>query len=174
MADKPISVRRGAATLAAMSIALSLSMATAQADCGCGEYEDPLPGRMTGGGSMFMPDGTRATHGFELRCDRFDPRQSLEVNWDNGVNFHMTELVSVDCLDDPDIDPGQPETDMDTLAAYVVGRCDDVEGATAYFTFQDAGEPGVLDYVEMRIYGCPSGDFLAYGLIDRGNHQAHP
>lgn len=172
MTDRPFNLRLLATTLAA--IAVSLPIATAQADhCGCG-YEDPLPGRMTGGGSMFMPDGTRATHGFQLRCDRFDPRQSLEVNWGKGNKFHMTELISVDCLDDPDIDPGEPETDMDTLAAYVVGRCNGVEDATAFFTFQDAGEPGVFDYVEMRIFGCPSGDFLAYGLIDKGNHQAHP
>ena len=155
-------------------IATALPLAAAQADhCGC-SYEEPLAGRMTGGGSIFMQNGTRVTHGFQLRCDRFDPRQNLEINWGKGERFHMTEMISVDCRNDPDIDPGNPETEMDTLIAYVSGRCGKVEDATAIFTFQDAGEPGVMDYAEIRIWGCESGNFLVYGLLDKGNHQAHP
>jgi hypothetical protein len=168
---RPFNRKAGIAALAAL--ATLFPVAAAQAGCGC-TWEEPLPGRMTGGGSIFMPDGTRVTHGFQLRCDRHDPRQNLEVNWGKGKKFHMTDMISVDCRNDPDIDPAHPDTDMDTLTAHVRGRCEGQDGATAIFTFQDAGEPGAYDYGEIFIWGCPSGDIVTYGLLDKGNHQSHP
>jgi hypothetical protein len=166
---RTLSRKTGRVALALLAVVVPL--ATVQAEqCGCGP--DDLPGRMTGGGSIFMPDGQRVTHGFQLRCDATDPRQSLEINW-GGNHFHMTRLRSVACRDDPDIDPGKPAAVMDTLTAVVFGRCNDVEDAMAIFTFQDAGEPGILDYGEAWIWGCPTGDFVTYGLLNSGNHQAH-
>lgn len=95
------------------------------------------------------------------------------MNWGKGNRFHLTNMISVNCSDDPDIDPGKPFAVMDTLTAVGTGRCNDKEGATVILTFQDAGEPGSLDYGEARIWGCPGGDFLIYGLLNSGNHQAH-
>jgi hypothetical protein len=164
--------KRLARGVALAFVGVGIPLATAQADCGCG-WEDPsLPGRMTGGGSIFMPDGQRVTHGFQLRCDYTDPRQNLEINW-GGNKFHMTRLQSVECTDDPDIDPGKPFAVFDTLTAVVYGRCNKVENVMAILTFQDAGEPGAFDYGEIRMWGCPTGDFLTYGLLNNGNHQAH-
>ena len=37
-----------------------------------------------------------------MRCDATDKRQSLEINWDGGNNFHLDKIInSVICFDDP-------------------------------------------------------------------------
>lgn len=138
------------------------------------EEEDSLAGRMTGGGSIFAPDGVRLTHGFQLRCDSTDPRQNLQINWDQGNKFHLTSLDYAFCSDDPEIDPGRPFAPFDTFTAIGEGRCNGVDGASISFIFQDAGEPGVDDFGEIVIEGCPGGDDITVsGLLRYGNHQAH-
>ena len=79
-------------------------------------------GRVTGGGSIFATvngsPNVRVTHGFELRCDPNDKRQSLEINWDGGNNFHLDKIInSVICFDDPTTQPPPPPgTVIDTYA----------------------------------------------------------
>ena len=79
-------------------------------------------GRVTGGGSIFATvngvPNVRVTHGFELRCDPNDKRQSLEINWDGGNNFHLDKIInSVVCFDDPTTQPPPPPgTVIDTYA----------------------------------------------------------
>lgn len=162
--------RIGQTALALLGVVIPLSAAQAE-HCGC-SYEEPPPleGRMTGGGSIFT-NGERITHGFQLRCDATAP-QNLQMNW-KGHRFHLTSVQSVSCTDDPDIDPGKPDADFDTITVVGTGRCNNIDGATIIVGLQDAGEPGVLDYGEARIWGCPGGDFVMYGLLDHGNHQAH-
>ena len=55
-----------------------------------------LPGRMTGGGSVFGKGSQRVTHGFELHCDPEVGPNNLEVNW-SGNHFHMEELLTASC-----------------------------------------------------------------------------
>jgi hypothetical protein len=150
-------------------------------------------GRITGGGSIFdTVDGvpnTRITHGFELRCDPSDPRQSLEINWAGGNNFHLEKLInSVVCFDDPTTQPAPPPgTVFDTYAGntlfnghtgyhgfgYAVGTgiCNKLP-ATIYFILIDAGEPGTGDVAEYHITG---GCTLNVGpkFLTFGNHQFH-
>jgi hypothetical protein len=150
-------------------------------------------GRVTGGGSIFdTVDGvpnTRITHGFELRCDPNDKRQSLEINWAGGNNFHLEKLInSVVCFDDPATQPPPPPgTLIDTYAGntlfngqtgyhgfgYAVGTgiCNKLP-ATIYFILIDAGEPGTGDVAEYHITG---GCTLNVGpaFLDKGNHQFH-
>jgi len=150
-------------------------------------------GRITGGGSIFdtvngVPD-TRITHGFELRCDASDPRQSLEINWAGGNNFHLDKLInSVVCFDDPlSSPPPPPGTVFDTYAGnslfeghtgfhgfgYAVGTgtCNKLP-ATIYFILVDNGEPGTTDVAEYHITG---GCTLNVGpkVLTFGNHQFH-
>jgi hypothetical protein len=150
-------------------------------------------GRITGGGSIFdtvngVPN-TRITHGFELRCDPNDRRQSLEINWDGGNNFHLEKLInSVVCFDDPTTQPPPPPgTVIDTYAGntlfqghtgyhgfgYAVGTgiCNKLP-ATIYFILIDAGEPGTGDVAEYHVTG---GCTLNVGpaFLDKGNHQFH-
>jgi hypothetical protein len=150
-------------------------------------------GRVTGGGSIFWTvDGvpnTRITHGEELRCDPNDKRQSLEINWPGGNNFHLEKLInSVVCFNDPLVAPPPPPgTVFDTYAGntlfqghtgyhgfgYAVGTgiCNKLP-ATIYFIFSDAGEPGTGDVAEYHITGGCTLD-VGPALIDRGNVQFH-
>jgi hypothetical protein len=151
-------------------------------------------GRITGGGSIFATvNGTpnvRVTHGLELRCDPTDKRQSLEINWDGGNNFHLDKIInSVICFDDPTTQPPPPPgTVVDTYAGntmfngqsgyhgfgYAVGTgtCNK-QPATIYFILIDAGEPGTEDIAEYHIVS--SGCTLDAGPAQllKGNHQFH-
>lgn len=131
-----------------------------------------VKGRMTGGGSVFVGD-MRVTHGFQLRCDASDPRQNLEINW-QGNRFHLLDLTSATCTDNPAIDEGQPVAGFDTFTGEGTGRYNGVPGYTIEFTFTDAGEPGVNDTAEITITG-PGGDVLVVPTneLTFGNHQAH-
>jgi uncharacterized repeat protein (TIGR01451 family) len=150
--------------------------------------------RITGGGSIFATvngkPNIRVTHGLELRCDPNDPRQSLEINWDGGNNFHLDKLInSVTCFDDSRVQPPPPpNTVVDTYAGttlfqghtgyhgfgYAVGTgtCNKLP-ATIYFILNDAGEPGTADVAEYHIVsqGCTLDAGPAF--LDKGNHQFH-
>jgi hypothetical protein len=143
-------------------------------------------GRMTGGGSIFTPDGVRVTHGFELHCNPAIQPNNLQVNIHNPQRdrFHLENLISVQCSDDPTIEPDPPAAPIDTYHALGMGRLNGVSGYTIHFTFTDAGEPGRDDLAEYEIWL----DSNSNGLIDSGeevvldvgltpltfgNHQAH-
>jgi hypothetical protein len=130
--------------------------------------------RMTGGGSVFTGTSTRVTHGFELRCDAADKRQSLEINWPGSGgsnNFHLDHITQVLCIDDPAIAPHPPTAAFDTYIGEGVGTCNG-KPATIKFTFTDAGEPGKYDSAEYHIAGGCTLD-AAKSLLIKGNHQAH-
>jgi len=132
---------------------------------------------MTGGGSVFGKGSQRVTHGFELHCDPAVGPNNLEVNW-SGNHFHMEELLTASCPNDPTINPPPPPaTDggFDTFIGTGTGRCNGVEGATISFTFTDAGEPGTKDTATFVITGCPSpvDGITVSGPLKKGNHQAH-
>ena len=48
------------------------------------------------------------THGFKLHCDIEIGPNNLEINWGPGNHFHLEELTSVTCSDDPAIEPPPP------------------------------------------------------------------
>jgi hypothetical protein len=132
--------------------------------------------RVTGGGSVFAPDGTRVTHGFELRCDVGDKRQNLEVNW-AGSRFHLEALTAAYCYDDPNFNPGQPsqkKSAIDSYAGSGAGRYNGASGATAQWLIQDDGEPGTTDFFHIKVTDAGGTVVLdAQGVLDRGNHQFH-
>jgi Dictyostelium (slime mold) repeat len=133
-----------------------------------------LPGRMTGGGSVFTKGGKRVTHGFELHCDAEVGPNNLEINWPTGNNFHLESLTSATCTDDPAIEPPPPDAGFDTYVGTGVGRCNGVSGALITFTLTDAGEPGKFDTATFEITGCPGGLTLSVsGHLHKGNQQAH-
>ncbi len=144
----------------------------------CVNPTPPPPGedtrRMTGGGSVFGTGPNRVTHGFELRCDSTDPRQNLEVNWDQH-QFHLTALDSALCFEDPHFSEGQPVAGFNTYVGTATGRYDGVDGATISFTFTDHGEPGKNDTAAMTIKDVHGTTVLSVsGKLKFGNQQAHP
>lgn len=134
-----------------------------------------LKGRMIGGGQVEQAGGSRVTHGFTLRCDATKGPNRLEVNWD-GNRFHMEQMTSALCFNDPAINPGSPAAQFDTHTGSGVGRLNGQPGATVTWTLTDAGEPGVnRDMVTLEIRDAANNLVLSVsGLICFGNHEALP
>ncbi len=147
---------------------------------------EPVTGRMTGGGSFFNEDDTsslRFTHGFTLRCDA-EPN-NLQINWGGNGNgrgrsggayrFHLEDLTSAMCIDNPDIDEAPPVAGFDTFVGTGFGRLNGVSGAAISFTFTDAGEPGKNgDTATVSITPPGGAPIVVSGTLMNGNHQAHP
>ncbi|HWY46196.1 MAG TPA: hypothetical protein VNX70_02360 [Bryobacteraceae bacterium] len=132
------------------------------------------PGRMTGGGSVFETDGTRVTHGFELHCDVADVPNNLEINWGPGNRFHLETLVSASCYTDPNINAGHPAAPFNTYVGFGTGDYNGAPGASAIWTFTDAGEPGSNDMATIKIKDVNGNTVLTVsGNLDSGNQQAH-
>jgi len=127
---------------------------------------------MTGGGRVVTAAG-HVTHGFELHCTVTDEPNNLQVNW-GGNRFHLESLTMATCSDDPAIGPEPPAAAFDTYKGEGTGRYNGVSGATAKWTFTDAGEPGSNDMMTIDIFDSSNALVLtATGTLDRGNHQAH-
>lgn len=142
-------------------------------------------GRMTGGGSIFTgpgetpPEGTRVTHGFELHCDVSQKPNNFEVNTHpsggGGDRFHLEQMTSVTCYDDPSINPTPPAAPFDTLVGTGTGTWDGQSGYTAQWKLTDAGEPGTSDTWSMTITDPNNNVVLNFKdrPLTNGNHQAH-
>lgn len=150
-----------------------------------------VPGRMTGGGSIFtdandffVPPGTRVTHGFQLHCDASGQSNNLQVNTHppdgGGARFHLEELLLAWCWDDAATDPRRPSAPFDHYYGFGVGRFNGEPGYCADWMFTDEGEPGTKDRIEqLRIWHCDTEEFVFSVLrepghpLTFGNHQAH-
>jgi hypothetical protein len=134
--------------------------------------------RWTGGGTIdwaaTIPEGAHVTHGFEFHCDLRKPNR-LEVNWTGGNRWHMMELLSADCLMNPELPPPDPPVaPVNEVFAVGEGRYNNHRGYIAEFHFTDVGEPGVNDFASITIT-APDGTIVlqAEGHLEVGNHQAH-
>lgn len=144
------------------------------------EVPPGLPGRMTGGGSVFTIDGARVTRGFQIHCDLREPN-NIEVNWPGGNRFHLTDLTSAVCTDSPAIGQHPPKSaPFDTFTGTGEGKYRNQPGARIEFVFVDAGEPGSSDTASIKVYDADDnlvldvpGDPNVPGFLDRGNIQAH-
>ncbi len=136
--------------------------------------DEPIFGRITGGGSNWMIDGARVTKGFELHCDLREPN-NFEINWVGGNNFHMTDLTSAICTEDPDIiQAPPPHAPFDTFTGEGTGKLNNVEGATVKFVLVDAGEPGTSDWASIQVYDADDNLVMTVeGLLKKGNFQTH-
>jgi hypothetical protein len=116
----------------------------------------PIEGRITGGGNVFMEDGSKVTRGLELHCDRRAPN-NLEVNFHaSGDKFHLdnqAELLFAECLDFPELlqDP-PPGTPFDTFIGKGMGKYNNETGAVACFVLVDDGEPGTTDMMAVQVF----------------------
>ena len=156
----------GTAKLTSSGSTVHVTITGSPLDCG-------LDGRMTGGGSVFTSSDIRVTHGFELHCDIEDVPNRLEINWP-GHKFHLLKLVSAFCFKDPKIDAGHPTDIFNTYVGIGTGRLDGEPGATAFWTFTDAGEPGTNDTATIVIKDSLGHVVLTVsGHLDSGNQQAH-
>jgi len=134
----------------------------------------PQTGRMTGGGTVVTPSGF-VELGLELNCMVSEGPQHLEVTWGGGHRFRLDSLTSATCTDDPNITaPKSSHATFDTYQGKGTGRLDGKQGASAEWTFTDAGEPGRNDTVTIQIRNSSQVVVLAVaGPLRHGNMQAH-
>ena len=133
--------------------------------------ETNLPGRMSGGGSVTTSDAEKVTHGFELNCDATKTPNTLQVNW-SGNSFHLDDLEKALCGNNPSI-TNSKDAAFDTYTGEGTGKLNGEGGATASWTFTDAGEPGSKDSVRITITDSSGTVLEASGTLTKGNHQAH-
>ena len=132
--------------------------------------------RMTGGGHAptIIPAGDEVHHGFELRCNTADHPQRLQINWGKGNSFHLTNLTSSTCVDDPSVEPDPPDAGFDTYIGSGTGRLKGGETGTAEWCFLDAGEPGTPDRIQIVVRDSSGTIILLFvDEFNQGNHQAH-
>jgi hypothetical protein len=97
----------------------------------------------------------------------------LEINW-LGHQFHLETLITAFCFKDPAIDAAHPTNIFNTYVGFGTGRLDGAAGATAAWTFTDAGEPGKNDTATIVIKDSHGTVVLTVsGNLDSGNQQAH-
>lgn len=129
-----------------------------------------IPGRFTGGGSIFTSAGVRVTHGMELHCNATQQPNNLEINFGPGASnqFHLESLTNVYCS-------VNSTTGVVTITGSGIGSFNGVPNATIQFTFTDAGEPGRLDFASYFIRDSAGTVVLdASGNLTNGNQQFHP
>jgi len=124
-----------------------------------------IEGRMTGGGSIFTDDGMRVTHGFTLFKTPEKKSNNIQVNWNKGDKFHLTELkeLSYVSLNDGFIVKGKG-----------IGKLNNVDGAVIEFIFSDFGTPGVNDSAKIIISDADGNEVLhVENNLNKGNDQYH-
>jgi hypothetical protein len=141
-----------------------------------------IPGRLTGGGSIFTDTGMRVTHGFELQCQVEGPDgklitplpNNLEVNWE-GNRFHLESLTTGECTVDPNINSYPPKAPFNTYTGEGLRRYNGEEGARILFKLTDAGEPGSGDLAQFTVFDKSGTVVLSSGphFLTFGNHHAH-
>ena len=165
--------RNNASRLGVLALALTVTVVVAAPRSQCW---------MTGGGSIFAAEygGNRITHGFQLDCE---PRRNdtLQIN-DHGTgwNFHLDEVTSAICIDDPGLEPNPPEATFDTYVGQGNGICRNTGGEArscwATWTFTDGGEIGgcLRDTAVIEVRDEENNLLIGVsGDVDCGNHQAH-
>ena len=151
---------------------MTLTTSTNVSICDYVEPEDS--GQMTEKKSIISSSYKQVTHGFELHCDVNNKPNNLEINWGRGNKFHLEELTFAECSDDPAIAPAPPKAGFDTFVGEGTGRYNGQAGATAKWTFTDAGEPGKNDWASIVIKDSNGIVVLSVqGYLKNGNHQAH-
>lgn len=147
------------------------------------EEEEEAEGRMTGGGvkafgfDEVAEEDVRVTLGLTLHCDN-DLSNNLQVNWAGGNQWHIKKesLASVVCTK-PD-DPTPPVAPISRFEATSPGRLNGQDGSWVEFVFEDKGEPGRDDTIEMVIWPGEIGVgtpvlTVPFQTLAVGNFQMH-
>jgi hypothetical protein len=136
---------------------------------------NPLQGRMTGGGvKATNDDGDPVTFGVEIHCD-ITLSNNIEINWP-GHKWHLTKPILTSDCENQDNDAPPPASPIDTFKGTAVGELDGVGGSTIAWDFEDHGEPGTNDKVELTVHAPGSSTVvmhIALQNISIGNWQMH-
>jgi hypothetical protein len=136
---------------------------------------NPLQGRMTGGGVKATNDaGDPVTFGVEIHCDII-LSNNIEINWP-GHKWHLTKpIVSSDC-ENQNNDAPPPASPIDTFKGVAFGELDGVGDSKITWDFEDHGEPGTNDKVELTVFAPGSNTIVMHITLQNisiGNWQMH-
>ncbi|MDP8927714.1 MAG: hypothetical protein M3O70_03815 [Actinomycetota bacterium] len=145
-------------------------------------------GFVTGGPNLTFRDGAEfddvRTGLGRIDCDGSGPT-NIQVQWGNGNGGtntgHFTDLLAVNCCDDPAVTPDPPDACFDTITGVATGTVNlagrgGTVDARLEFTFVDAGEPAAgADQASLKITTDNGQTILlnVRGTIDPSNIQAH-
>jgi hypothetical protein len=136
---------------------------------------NPLQGRMTGGGVKATDDdGDPVTFGVEIHCD-ITLSNNIEINWP-GHKWHLTKPILTSDCENQDNDAPPPASPIDTFRGTAVGELDGVGGSTIAWDFEDHGEPGTNDKVELTVHAPGSNTVVMHITLQNisiGNWQMH-
>jgi hypothetical protein len=135
----------------------------------------PLEGRLTGGGVKATgSEGETVTLGLTLHCDIL-LSNNLEVNW-QGHQWHLTKPITSASCSNQQNDAPPPASPIDTFEGTAFGKLDGAEDSRIEFNFQDHGEPGRDDMIELTIFE-PGSSTVALHIplqtLNVGNFQMH-
>jgi hypothetical protein len=135
-----------------------------------------LKGRMTGAGTVITQAYGRSHYTLRNSICNSNAFPDLKVQWDGGNRFDLTRYSSpLTCLDTP-ANEGHPKAGFDTIVGQGTGVLNGQSGASAVFSFTDAGEPGVNDTATITITDADGNVVfqIANAKISAGgNNQAH-
>lgn len=140
-------------------------------------------GRMTGGGvKAYGIDANgqqvRVTLGLTLHCDN-ELSNNLEVNWPHRQKWHIQKESLTNVLCTLQDDPTPPAAPISRFQASAVGRLNGGDfDSLVEFVFEDLGEPGRNDRIQMKIYPGLDNTAAPVLTIDTqnlavGNFQMH-
>lgn len=138
---------------------------------------NPLQGRMTGGGVKATNDaGDPVTFGVEIHCD-ITLSNNIEINWP-GHKWHLTKPITDSDCENVDNDAPPPASPIDTFKGHAFGQLDGVGDSEIAWDFEDHGEPGTNDKVELTVYAPGTGlgtpvMHITLQNISIGNWQMH-
>ena len=129
---------------------------------------------MSGGGKLLVADEL-VTHSINILCSPTDGKSHMEVHWGRKNRFRLDRLTSVFCVDNPLLEEAPPVAGFDTLTGSGTGQYNGVSGATATWSFTDAGEPGTSDSATIIIKDAQGQVLLSFqNSLTKGNQQAQP
>ena len=137
--------------------------------------EETIDGRMTGGGVKATGDDDETvTLGLTLHCDIL-LSNNLEINWEEN-KWHLTKPITEATCSKLDLDPTPPASPIDTFEGVAFGELNGVGNSRIEFRFQDAGEPGSDDTIELTIFEPGSSTValhISFQKLSVGNFQMH-
>lgn len=135
-----------------------------------------LDGRMTGSGQVLNYAGFKSVKWvFRNTLCGEGKLPGLKVTFGGKVFILTGYTFPVDCLDTR-ADEGQPKAGFDTIIGQGTGVLNGDDGASATFSFTDAGEPGKNDTATITITDADGNvvfQITNAKISAGGNNQAH-
>lgn len=173
--DRKLVVLLGVIALAVAVMVPAMAFGGGVPSCGK-KCPASLKGRMTGAGTVITDEYGRSHYTLRNSVCASDRFPDLKVQWSGGNRFDVTDYSSpLRCVDTA-ANEGRPRAGFDTIVGQGTGVLNGEEGASATFSFTDAGEPGRNDRATITITDADGNVVFRIAnekISAGGNNQAH-